>query len=59
MKKWFAALLMAVVLILSGCGVQSEFEWFTVERVVDGDTFVLAGGDRVRMIGVDTPEITL
>ncbi|RJP75110.1 MAG: nuclease [Candidatus Zixiibacteriota bacterium] len=29
---------------------------FLVERVVDGDTFVLAGGDRVRLIGVDTPE---
>ena len=28
----------------------------TVERVVDGDTIVLAGGRRVRYIGVDTPE---
>src|SRR4051794_3352758 len=27
-----------------------------VERVVDGDTVVLAGGERVRYIGVDTPE---
>jgi micrococcal nuclease len=27
-----------------------------VERVVDGDTLVLAGGERVRLIGVDTPE---
>src|SRR5262245_14463964 len=27
-----------------------------VERVVDGDTLVIAGGDRVRLIGVDTPE---
>lgn len=27
-----------------------------VERVVDGDTFVLASGDRVRLIGIDTPE---
>jgi micrococcal nuclease len=27
-----------------------------IERVVDGDTLVLAGGDRVRLIGVDTPE---
>jgi micrococcal nuclease len=27
-----------------------------VERVVDGDTIVLAGGERVRYIGVDTPE---
>jgi len=28
----------------------------TVERVVDGDTFVLAGGARVRLLGIDTPE---
>ncbi len=28
----------------------------TVERVVDGDTLVVAGGRPVRLIGVDTPE---
>ena len=28
----------------------------TVERVVDGDTIVLRGGERVRYIGMDTPE---
>jgi micrococcal nuclease len=27
-----------------------------VQRVVDGDTIVLASGERVRYIGVDTPE---
>ncbi len=26
------------------------------ERVVDGDTIVLVGGERVRYIGIDTPE---
>jgi len=29
---------------------------FLVERVVDGDTLLLEGGTRVRLIGVDTPE---
>lgn len=29
---------------------------YAVERVVDGDTIVLANGDRVRYIGIDTPE---
>ena len=33
-----------------------EGEWRRVERVVDGDTLVLDGGERVRLIGVDTPE---
>jgi endonuclease YncB( thermonuclease family) len=28
-----------------------------VERVIDGDTFVLVGGERIRIIGVDTPEV--
>lgn len=31
-------------------------EWSVVNRVVDGDTLKLANGDRVRLIGVDTPE---
>jgi len=29
---------------------------YQVERVVDGDTLVLVGGQRVRLIGADTPE---
>jgi micrococcal nuclease len=32
-----------------------DFE--VVERVVDGDTLLLQSGERVRLIGVDTPEI--
>jgi len=28
----------------------------TVERVVDGDTIIVAGGHRIRLIGIDTPE---
>lgn len=27
-----------------------------VQRVVDGDTLLLVGGERVRLIGIDTPE---
>lgn len=30
----------------------------SVSRVIDGDTIVLDGGDRVRYIGIDTPEDT-
>ena len=39
----------------SSAGESSE-NLTLVERVVVGDTFVIEGGDRVRMIGVDTPE---
>ncbi|MDK2892957.1 thermonuclease family protein [Methanohalophilus sp.] len=29
----------------------------TVVRVVDGDTFVISSGEKVRLIGIDTPEV--
>jgi micrococcal nuclease len=29
---------------------------YTVQRVVDGDTLQLSNGEKVRLIGVDTPE---
>jgi len=34
----------------------SSAEFIIVKRVVDGDTFVLANGDKVRLLGIDTPE---
>ncbi|MGZ4128125.1 MAG: thermonuclease family protein [Actinomycetota bacterium] len=43
----------------TGSGAASTTEEVTVERVVDGDTFVAVEGAhrfRVRLIGVDTPE---
>ncbi|MBI3671210.1 thermonuclease family protein [Candidatus Azambacteria bacterium] len=33
-----------------------EVEYFLVKRVVDGDTILLDNGERVRYIGMDTPE---
>lgn len=32
-------------------------EFRLVERVADGDTLTLAGGERVRILGIDTPEL--
>ena len=31
--------------------------WYVVKRVLDGDTFVLSGGDKVRLIGLNAPEL--
>ncbi|OGX26192.1 MAG: hypothetical protein A2Y03_06615 [Omnitrophica WOR_2 bacterium GWF2_38_59] len=31
-------------------------ELYRVERVIDGDTLLLTSGERVRLIGIDTPE---
>ncbi len=41
--------------IVFGSCVQAD-EYQTVKRVVDGDTLLLSNKQRVRMIGVDTPE---
>lgn len=35
-----------------------DFVKATIQRVIDGDTFVLTTGERVRIIGVNTPEST-
>ena len=44
-----------VLLVFSSC--TSTSEKVVVTRVIDGDTIEIQGGDRVRYIGIDTPEI--
>ncbi|WP_235827877.1 thermonuclease family protein [Brevibacillus migulae] len=49
------------LLVLAGCGAKEGLQAngsmeTNVIRVVDGDTFEMEGGERVRLIGVDTPE---
>ena len=44
---------LSLLLILS-LGAQQT--WRTCIRVIDGDTIILNGNERVRLIGVDTPE---
>ncbi len=39
-----------------GREILTDLDLRTVTRVIDGDTLVLNGGERVRLIGVDTPE---
>lgn len=34
-----------------------EYEVTTIKRIVDGDTFVTSSGQKVRMIGMNTPEV--
>lgn len=35
-----------------------SYEIKTIERVIDGDTFVTESGEKIRLIGVNTPEIS-
>jgi len=49
------------VLLLSGLlvqGAQAETWRVGVKAVVDGDTLVLAGGERLRLRGIDAPEMS-
>lgn len=61
MKSYFAKtsvsryfILLGLALALMGAG--NPKRWHVVKRVVDGDTFVLDSGEKVRLLGVDTPE---
>jgi len=38
-------------------GVEISQEKFTAKRIVDGDTIELSNGQKVRYIGMDTPEM--
>ncbi len=49
---------LALVALLAGCSASFEPEGSArVVRVVDGDTVVLTGLGKTRLIGVDTPEV--
>ena len=37
--------------------VKEDYAGLYVKRSVDGDTLVLSDGERVRLIGIDTPEV--
>ena len=47
------ASLLVVCLIVSGWATGQNAN---VKRVIDGDTFILESGEKVRLIGVDCPE---
>lgn len=48
-------ILCLMLIFLLGCSEESK-EYVQVTRVVDGDTFVIETGEKVRMILIDTPE---
>lgn len=47
-----------LLLLLTGCNSSSEYGYrANVVKVFDGDTIKLANGEKVRYIGIDTPEM--
>ncbi len=64
MKKIIGALITVVIILILSMIQQSDVDNISVgeddsafvTHIVDGDTFDIATGERVRMIGIDTPE---
>ena len=56
-SAWRSLPILALSLTLASCAAISAPGTDRVSRVVDGDTVVLSTGQRVRYIGVDTPEM--
>lgn len=56
---WAVVILLCAAALARVVELQSEqtITAAVVQRVIDGDTVVLVGGERVRYIGVDTPEL--
>ena len=54
--RYSHALFIAVTFVAVVAASAVAYDWLTVTRVVDGDTIVLEDGQKVRLIGVDTPE---
>ena len=53
-KIWLSAIIL-FILLLFACS--SPPDTATVTRVIDGDTIIIATGQRIRYIGIDTPEV--
>lgn len=55
-ENYIAALLFLIVSACSSGSAGQQASQADVIRVIDGDTVVIAGDKRVRLIGIDTPE---
>ncbi len=58
LRNFLLIALLSACLFIPACAAASNGpETSTVRYIIDGDTLVLADGEKVRLIGVDTPEI--
>lgn len=57
MKVWRQFLLPLLIALLLSAPPLSQDKFHRVKRALDGDTLLLTNRDRVRLIGVNTPEV--
>jgi len=59
MRRYAAIVLIAFLFFVNSCSVRKSYDYgdILVRRAVDGDTLVLESAERVRLIGIDTPEM--
>ncbi len=58
MKEKILPLLFLLSLLFNILFVGKELSDQTVEKILDGDTFILNNGERIRLLGIDAPEKT-
>jgi len=49
--------LLGLAFALASPASASETQFFRIQYVIDGDTIVLANGEHVRLVQIDTPEL--
>jgi micrococcal nuclease len=49
---------LVAAVVLLGCAGTIDSDTCVVARIIDGDTLVCDGGDRVRLLLIDTPELS-
>ncbi|MEK7513910.1 MAG: thermonuclease family protein [Patescibacteria group bacterium] len=59
LKTWGIKVILAVSVLINGLVGWNYYSGNTVSRVIDGDTFDLKNGTRVRLLDVESPEIGL
>lgn len=57
MRRYIFPLLFAISLSINGYNFYKDYKEQTVIKVLDGDTFILGNDIRVRLLGIDAPEI--
>ncbi len=56
MKQKLLFILLIISLLGNAYFIKKNVTDITVKEVLDGDTFILNNGDRIRLLGIDSPE---